>query len=51
VELLYQSIGYRWAENLREFQGDRIEQFLRFYQAVPNTPVVLAAVSEVVGAP
>jgi hypothetical protein len=51
VQLLFQSIGYRWAQNLRELQGDQIEQFLRFYEAVPNTPVVLAEVSEQVGGP
>jgi len=51
VELLFQSIGYRWAENLRVLEGEEIEQFLRFYDALPNAPVVLADVREVVGAP
>jgi hypothetical protein len=51
VELLFQSIGYRWAENLRELEGAQIEQFLRFYDALPNAPVVLASVSEVIGGP
>ena len=42
IELLYQSIGYRWVENLREFPGDEVSRFLGFYGAVPNLPVVVA---------
>lgn len=51
VELLYQSIGYRWAENLRALPGPEIEQFLGYYEAVPNTPVVLAAADEMTAEP
>ncbi len=45
AELLYQSIGFRWAENLRQATGPEIDQFLGFYAAVPNTPVVIASAS------
>ena len=38
VELVYQSIGHRWAENLRNEAGDLAARFLRFYDEVPNTP-------------
>jgi hypothetical protein len=46
VELLYQSIGFRWAENLRETEGEEIESFLGFYDGTPNDPVVVASTSE-----
>jgi hypothetical protein len=42
VELLHQPIGYRWAENLRNDEGPEIARFVRYYQAVPNTPALLA---------
>ncbi|MBN1965589.1 MAG: hypothetical protein JW910_13145 [Anaerolineae bacterium] len=42
VELLYQSISYRWAMNLRQIDAFETNRFLRYYDAVPNTPVVLA---------
>jgi hypothetical protein len=43
VELLYQSIGYRWAANLGDLQAEQISQFLGYYEAIPNTPVVVAS--------
>jgi hypothetical protein len=43
IELLYQSISYRWAQDMRQYTGSEIERFLRFYEAVPNTPVVVAS--------
>lgn len=46
AELLFQTIGFRWAENLREVSGGEIERFLRYYSAVPNTPVVIATASQ-----
>lgn len=46
AELLFQSIGYRWAENLREFSGAEIDRFLSYYEAVPNLPVVIANASQ-----
>ena len=45
AELLFQSIGFRWADNLRQAGGPEIDQFLSFYAAVPNTPVVIANAS------
>jgi hypothetical protein len=48
VELLYQSVGYRWAENLRATEAPEIGAFLGYYDAVPNEPVVAGyAVAEV----
>jgi hypothetical protein len=44
VALLYQSIGYRWADNLPAGAGEEIDTFLGFYRAVPNLPVKVAAV-------
>jgi len=43
AELLYQSIGFRWAENLRAFQGQEIADFLRFVEGYPNIPVVIGS--------
>lgn len=31
VELLYQGIGFRWAENLREYSAVEPERFVRYY--------------------
>ena len=44
VELLYQSIGYRWAENLRGQDGEQIVRFSGYYDATPNLPVVIDSV-------
>ena len=46
VELLFQSIGFRWAENLKASSGAEIERFLGYYAAVPNQPVVIASASQ-----
>jgi hypothetical protein len=43
IELLYQSISYRWVQDMREYAGPEIERFLSYYDAVPNTPVVVAS--------
>lgn len=48
VELLYQSISFRWAENLVQGEGPEIERFSRYYQAVPNLPVVIASLTETI---
>jgi hypothetical protein len=42
AELLYQAIGYRWADNLRGFDAQEVVDFLRYYDAVPNTPLLVA---------
>jgi hypothetical protein len=49
VELLYQSVGYRWAENLRGREGEVIERFTQYYDAVPNIPVVVDSVTLEIG--
>jgi hypothetical protein len=43
VELLYQSIGYRWAENVRSYQGIETARFVQYYQATPNQPVIVSS--------
>jgi hypothetical protein len=45
LEMLYQSVGFRWAENMRGIEGEEVERFLRFYDAVPNVPVVVASLT------
>jgi hypothetical protein len=42
VELLYQSIGYRWADNLRGQDAAEIKRFVDAYDALDNLPVVVA---------
>lgn len=42
VQLLYQTIGYRWAENLRQVNSQGSAQFLHYYESVPNVPVVVS---------
>ena len=42
VELLYQTIGYRWAQNLGQEESPQINDFLRYYEGTPNIPVVIA---------
>jgi hypothetical protein len=49
VELLYQSVGYRWAENLRRHEAPETDRFLGYYEAVPNRPVVVARATAEVG--
>ncbi len=49
AELLYQSIGYNWAEKLRAFETDESAAFLAYVDAVPNVPVVVASTSATVG--
>jgi hypothetical protein len=49
AELLYQSIGYRWADNLRRHDADEIALFLEYYEGVPNLPeVVSSATAQVI---
>jgi hypothetical protein len=49
VELLYQSVGFRWAQNLRQAQGFEVERFLSYYETVPNQAVVVSSASATVG--
>jgi hypothetical protein len=44
VELLYQSIGFRWMENLKAFADQaEVADFVRFTQELPNFPIVIAS--------
>ncbi len=49
AELLYQSIGYRWAENMRQYDAPEPARFLNYYEQVPNQPVVIATATAEVG--
>ncbi len=49
AELLYQSIGYRWAENLRGYEGPEVDRFAAYYDQVTNQPVIVASVTAEVG--
>ena len=42
VELLYQTIASRWAQNLGAYEASEITCFLRYYDAIPNKPVTIA---------
>jgi len=42
IELLYQSIGYRWAIKLDQDNAPETQQFLKYYEATPNWPVRIA---------
>jgi len=42
VELLYQSISYRWAEDLSAYNTEQSNQFTDYYNTLTNLPVVLA---------
>jgi cytochrome c551/c552 len=43
VELLYQSIGDRWAQNLDRFDAPEPQRFIDFYSQVENTPILVAS--------
>jgi len=43
VELLYQSIGYRWATNLLQDTTPEAQTFGGYYATVPNLPLVAAS--------
>jgi hypothetical protein len=47
--LLYQSISYRWAENLGQYETAEITRFLDYYHAIPNQPVVVDKETQAVG--
>ena len=40
-ELYYQSIGYRWAENLRGYSNEQSQQFFALYDSADKTPILL----------
>jgi len=44
AELLYQSIGYRWAENLDDYSSPETDRFVRYYrETIAGAAVRLAA--------
>ena len=45
AELLYQSIGYRWAQNLNRFDAPEPQRFIGFYENVANKPTLVASTS------
>ena len=49
VELLYQSIGYRWAQKMRELDAPEPARFLEYYEQIPNQAVRIAGASMEVG--
>ena len=43
AELWYQSIGYRWAKNLKEEQAEEINRFVDYYdEMTESSPIILA---------
>jgi hypothetical protein len=52
AELLYQSIGHRWAENLRGYRAAETERFTRYYaEAAADSAMPLARAQSAVPAP
>jgi len=52
AELLYQAIGYRWAENLRDYGAAETQRFIGYYvAAAADSAVPLARAAAVVDAP
>lgn len=45
AELVYQSIGYRWADNLRAYKAPEVERFSAYYAKLPNRPLRVALAS------
>ncbi len=45
VELVYQSIGFCWANNLGGYSDPLVDRFIGFYNGVPNAPIIVASVS------
>jgi hypothetical protein len=49
AELLYQPIGFRWADNVRLYDGPEPARFVGYYEQVSNQPVVVASATAEVG--
>ena len=43
AELLYQSIGYRWADNMRQHDAPEPNRFLQYYEQIPNQAIAVAS--------
>jgi hypothetical protein len=48
VQVLYQTIAYRWMENLRSYEALEIEAMVAYYDSLPNLPVVVAELSQMI---
>jgi hypothetical protein len=48
VELLYQSVGYRWANNLRGYNTYETDRFIRLYDGMKNIPTQVDAAEIIV---
>lgn len=46
AELLFQSVSYRFVEQLRAEDGDLTRDFVRFFDAADRTPALIATVSQ-----
>ncbi len=46
VELVYQSVSYRWVQNLLQYDTEAIHTFNVYYQALDNLPVLVASASK-----
>ena len=52
VELLYQSIGYRWAHNLERYDAAEPRRFVSYYKATSaGSSVVVARATSQIAAP
>jgi hypothetical protein len=52
VDVLYQSVGYRWATNLRSYDGAEAQRFVRYYaDTAADSAVPLARATAVVATP
>jgi hypothetical protein len=49
AELLYQPIGFRWADNMRLYDGPEPARFVEYYEQISNQPVVVASATAEVG--
>ncbi len=43
AELLYQPIGYRWAQNLRQFEANETRRFVSFYDSMADFSTAVLA--------
>ena len=52
VALLYQSIGYRWAQNLAAYDSPEPQRFVRYYaESAADSAITLAAARAAVARP
>jgi hypothetical protein len=48
VQLLYQAIGYRWAENITQYNSTENQRFAEFYKQIPNLPILISEASIII---